>query len=318
MFLICYTRSTVPSQESTLRVLGLLVIPVLRDSLGSGIETVTIDAQHMLVSQEGVLVSGEGVVGRRDRDAHIDAYHAAVGAQLELTGIVATLSEDAGAVCKGIGVHDGQTFLKVLDPLDADNRPENFPVAHGHTRLHMIEDRGAKEEAVFISRHHHIAAVQHQLCTLIDALLNPFADLLLVGGGHDRAKIRLGIIGAANDQLLGRFLQKRHKLIGDALLHTYHRQGHAPHTGAAEGGVDHGADRALQIAVLQNQSVVLCLTLSLDPLAVGGGLGVDFLAHAGGAHEGDGLDRGSVSRMSASLWLQVTRLTTPLGKPASS
>ena len=39
--------------------------------------------------------------------------------------------------------------------------------------------------------------------------------------------------------------------------------------------------------VFQHQTVVLGFGLSLDALAVSGGYGVDVLAHAGGAHEGD-------------------------------
>ena len=46
------------------------------------------------------------------------------------------------------------------------------------------------------------------------------------------------------------------------------------------------AAAALEGSVFQHQTVVLGFGLSLDALAMGGGHGVDVLAHAGGAHEG--------------------------------
>ena len=113
----------------------------------------------------------------------------------------------------------------------------------------------------------------------------------MLGVDHG-AQLGLGIIGAADLQSHGLFLQQGHELVSDALLHHDDGQSHAAHAGAAVSRVDDGVDGALQIAVLQNQSVVLGLALSLNALAVSGGHGVDVLADLGGADEGDGLHAG--------------------------
>lgn len=160
----------------------------------------------MLVAQEGIFVAGEGIIGRRDGNAHIDAYHASVGQQLELAGIAAALSEDGGAVGERVGIHKSQTFIEVLDSLDAEHRTKDLAVANGHSGLHMVEDRGAKEEAILVSGDHNTTTIQYQYRVFLNALLNPAADFLLVSRRYYGPQIRFRIIGAANYQLLSFFL----------------------------------------------------------------------------------------------------------------
>ena len=59
---------------------------MLGHGFGTGIEAHTVFAENMQVAEEGILVAGEGEVGGGDGDAHIDAYHAAVRQELELSG----------------------------------------------------------------------------------------------------------------------------------------------------------------------------------------------------------------------------------------
>ena len=155
------------------------------------------------------------------------------------------LGKDDGTVGKGIGIHDGQTFVKILDPLDEGNRAKDLTVAHAHARFDMVEDSGADKEAIFIAGNNNVAAIQDQLRTLVDAGLDPFADVGLVLGRYDGTKLGGGIIGTTYGELLGLFLEHGHKAVCDALLNHDHGKGHAAHARAAVGRVDNGVMLAL-------------------------------------------------------------------------
>ena len=134
----------------------------------------------MQVSKEGILVAGEGEVSRRYRNADVNAHHAAVRLHGKLSGIVAAGSEDAGTVGEGIRIHHTDSLFIILNPLDAGHRSKDFLISHAHPGLHMIQNRRSYKEAFFIARNHEISSVKHQLCTFVDSLLNPLADLLFV------------------------------------------------------------------------------------------------------------------------------------------
>ena len=57
----------------------MLVIPVLGNGLGSGVEPDGVGAEHVLVTEERFLVAREREISGRNRNANIDADHAAVG-----------------------------------------------------------------------------------------------------------------------------------------------------------------------------------------------------------------------------------------------
>ena len=179
-------------------LVGMLIIPVLCDGLGPGIEANAVQTQNMLVAKERVLVAGEGEICGGHGNTHIHTDHAAIGEQLKLPGIVAVLCENNGAVGKGVGVHHRKTLLEVLDAFDEGNGPENLAIAHGHLRCHMVQDGGADKEAPLIAGDHDVPAVQNQLRPLVNALLNPIADRLLVLLVDNGPQVCLGVIGTAH------------------------------------------------------------------------------------------------------------------------
>lgn len=150
------------------------------DGLGAGIEAHAVQTEHVLVAEERVLVAGEREICRGHGDANVDADHAAVGEHFKLAGVIAALREDGRTIGKRVGVHDGQALFKRLDALDERDRSENLALADGHVGCHMIEDRRADEEAVFIARHHDIAPVEHELRAVVNAALDPVADRFFV------------------------------------------------------------------------------------------------------------------------------------------
>ena len=154
----------------------------------------------------------------------------------------------------------------------------------------MVKDRRADEEAVLIARHYDIAPVEHELRSVVDAALDPVANGLLVLGAHDRAELRLRVIGAADLHRHRLFPEQGNEFVRNAFLHNDDRQRHAAHAGAAIGGVNDRVYGALQIAVLENKSVVFRLALRLHALSVRRGNRIDVLADLGRANERDGLD----------------------------
>ena len=244
----------------------------------------------MLVAEERVLVAGEREIRRGHGDADVDADHAAVGEHFKLAGIVAALRKDGRAVGERVGVHDGQPLFKRLDTLDERDRPKDLALADGHIGRHMVKDRRANEEAVLIARHYDIAPVEHELRPVVDAALDPVANGLLVLGAHDRAELRLGVIGAADLHRHCLFPEQGNEFVRNAFLHHNDRQRHAAHAGAAIGGVNDRVYGALQIAVLENKRVVFRLALRLHALSVRRGNRIDVLADLGRADERDGLD----------------------------
>ena len=71
-----------------------------------------------------------------------------------------------------------QPFLEILHPLDADDGPENFLIADGHFRRDAIEDRRPEIEAFFVAWHGRLAAVENELCALLNAFFDPSQDRL--------------------------------------------------------------------------------------------------------------------------------------------
>ena len=57
----------------------------------------------------------------------------------------------------------------------------------------MIKNCRSYEESVLISRNYYITSVKYKLRTLIDTLLDPVADLLLVACIYNRAEIGIFI-----------------------------------------------------------------------------------------------------------------------------
>ena len=149
----------------------------------------------------------------------------------------------------------------------ASSRPQTIP------RGDVVEDGRADEVAALSSAGStvDVAAVEDQLGALFDALVDPARDGLLVRVGDDRAELRRGVVGGADDALGGELLHERDELVGDRVLDADHGQRHAAHAGAAEGRVDDAAGGALERGVLEHEAVVLGLRLRLDALAVRGG-----------------------------------------------
>ena len=144
-----YFLLMVPSQVLMLGFLFVLFTePSGSDAFRFRIEGDAVPAHHMKVSEEGILVAGKGEVGDGHGNAHVHPHHAAMGPAHELPGIIAVLREDAGAVGKPVGVHDGQAFLKILHPLDGGHRTEDLAVADAHAGFHMIKDGGPDKVTV--------------------------------------------------------------------------------------------------------------------------------------------------------------------------
>jgi len=110
------------------------------NALGLGEEAHPVFPQRMRVAEKGLLVPRKREDAYRNRNPHIDAHHSAVRPPREFPAVIAALRENHRAIGERVGVHQIETFLEVLDPLDAQHRPEDLLVSDGHARLDVIED----------------------------------------------------------------------------------------------------------------------------------------------------------------------------------
>ena len=162
----------------------------------------------MQIAEEGILVSGEWEVCCRNRDTNVDSYHTAICLHSEFTAVISALCKDTGTICKWIGIHDCDAFLVILYSFDTGYRSEDLTVSNCHLRCYMIKNCRSYEESVLISRNYYITSVKYKLRTLIDTLLDPVADLLLVACIYNRAEIGIFIICTAKLHSLCFFLKK--------------------------------------------------------------------------------------------------------------
>ena len=87
----------------------------------------------------------------------------------------------------------------------------------------MIEDRGTDKESIFVTSNLRLAPVKNELCPLVNTLLDPVTDLLLMSCIDHRAKLRLFLIGTTDFECLCLFLQQCDKCVRNAFLDTDHR-----------------------------------------------------------------------------------------------
>ena len=248
-------------------------------------EAHAVRAHCVQVSEERVLMTGEPEHAQWNRDPDIDADHASVRPAGKLAGEKSALSVNHRPIAELIIVHQCQTFLEVLDPLNAQHRSEDLLIPHRHARLHMIKERRPQVKAFFKTLDRHPAPVQDKLGTLIDPFLDPICHELTVTGVDQGSHLAGFIIRRPDLQLLHHFDEQCHQLVGDRLLHDHRGKGHTSLTGAAAGRVDNAARRALQGCIPKHNGVVLRFGQRLNAFPVFCSGGVDVPANRGGPYE---------------------------------
>ena len=191
------------------------------------------------------------------------------------------MGENNRAVGKRVIVHKLQTFLEGFDPLKAQHRPENFLRADAHLFGYAIQDGWPDVEAIFLARHLNSATVEHQLCPLLNAFINPVDDRLLMIFRNHRTHIGIAQIAGADFQLFGFLGDGGNQLISDLFLHHDNRQRHAAFARAAKRGVDNPRCGTVNWRIGQHQGMVFRFAQRLNALAVSGGFGVNVQAHGG-------------------------------------
>lgn len=290
----------------------------LRDGLGLGVEAESIGAVLVEVAEAGCLPAAECVVRDRDGDRDVDADHADLDAASEVAGGVAVAGEDRNAVA--VFVFGGQTqcFLVVGGAYDCQDGPEDLFEVDRHTGGDLVEQGGAGEEAVLVTREDEITTVDDELGTFLDALGDVAVDAVACGGRHERTEVGL-LVGTGTDAQIGDTFGE----LGDepvrGLLTDGHRdgQGHAAFACGPVRGADERISDLVHVGVGHDDRVVLGAAEALGALAVLRGGLVDVLRDRRGPDEPDGLMRGSSSRTSTDSLSPLTTLNTPAGRPAS-
>lgn len=97
---------------------GSFVIPVLCNRFCPRVKLNTILTQNMQITKEEVFITGKWEVSGRNGNTNIYTHHTTVCQEFELSGVESALSEDDRTVGKGVGIHNGQPFIKVTNTLN--------------------------------------------------------------------------------------------------------------------------------------------------------------------------------------------------------
>ena len=223
-----------------------------------------------------------------DPDVHPD--HARLDLVFELPRGGPALGVDASRIGEPARVDQVDHLVHVLAADDAHHRPEDLLFGDGHVGRDVVEDGRAYEKAVRQAVHFGVAAVEHQLRALGDALLDVAQHALLVRGAHDRAHARLLVQPVAQAHRLGRRHELRDQLVGHIADRRQDRAREAALARAPVVGGDQGRHRRVELRVRQDRHNVLGAAERLHALTRRAAALVDVFGRRRGPHEGDPRD----------------------------
>ncbi len=243
-------------------------------------------ALDVQIAEERFVPAGEGEPGHRSGHADVDADHAGVEVPLELPGGVAGAGEDAGAVAVFAVAAHGEGIVEVLRAHDGEDRAEDFFLRQPHAGLHLIDDAGAEQEAVFGK-----IRLRPSRATLAPSL----AATSRYEATFSRCCAEMtGPMSTAPPESVGptfialpTFTRPSTSGIGNAADGHGQTAGHAAFAGTAEGRSLNGFDSLIEIGVGHDDEVVFRAAGGLHALAVARAGFVNVLGDVGRADEGD-------------------------------
>ena len=241
-----------------------------------------------MVAEQRTLPAAEGMPGHRHGNGHVDADHA----DLDLAGEGArhaAIGREAGhAIAELMGVDQCHGRRKVRHAHHAQHRSEDFFAVDVHGGLHIVEQRAAQEEALFVARHLQAAAIGHQRGARGDAVLDVAQDLVAMLRGDKRTHFGVALHAVLDHQRLDARSQALDHLVGHVAHCHRHRDGHAALAGRAVGRAHQGVGDLVEVGVGHDHHVVLGAAQRLHALATAGAFGVDVFGDGGRTDKGQG------------------------------
>ena len=149
-------------------------------------------------------------------------------------------------------------LVEILSARNLEDRPEDFVLVRFHAGAHMVEQRAAHIETVFVALQLEAAAVDHQLGAFLEAHLDIGSDLVAMRCRHQWTVIRFRIGGRSDFQRLDTRLQPGNQGIGELVGHRHRdRNRHAAFACRTVARADQFVRHLVEIGVRHDDGVVL-------------------------------------------------------------
>src|SRR5690554_4521696 len=276
--------------------LGDAVGPALHDALLARIEAYAFLAIGMAVAEEAGLPAAKAVPRHGYRNGYVHAHHADFDATPEFAGDAAVARVEADAVGVLVAVDEVDGIGEGVDAHARQHRAEDFFLVDAHVGRYVVEQRTTQPEPAFAAFTGgggvEVAAVDHQRCTFLHALLDIAGDALERSGMHDGAHFRFQVEPVANLECAGAFGQDGNQTVADVAHQHTDGDRHAAFAGRTITGADECVGHLFEIGVGHDHHVVLRTAQRLHPLAVARTGFVDVVRNGRRADEGHRLDVG--------------------------
>src|SRR4030095_1196452 len=144
------------------------------------IKTDRIRSMLVEIAEARPLPATKRVVGERDRNSEVYAYHPYLHAVDEIAGGVAVAREDRNSVSVFMFRRQTHGFFVVLRPYHRKNRPEDFLFVDPHVRLDLVEQAATHEVSVFVPLQFEAAAIDDKFGTFLHAQVDIVLHLIQI------------------------------------------------------------------------------------------------------------------------------------------
>jgi len=161
------------------RTFGDAVGPALHDALVARVKAHGFLAVRVMIAEERSFPAPERMPRHRHRTRHVDAHHAHLNLPREYARRAAVGGEKRYAVPQFVRVdecyrtrHECYRTREIRHADNRQDRPENLFSIDAHIRLHVVEERAAKKEALFVAGHGMAATINDELGTCRNARID--------------------------------------------------------------------------------------------------------------------------------------------------
>lgn len=272
-----------------LRTLGDAFWPALHDRLLFGVEAHPLFAIGVRITKQALLPASKTMPRHGHRQRHVDAYHTDLDAPTELTRHVTVTGETSHAVAELMVVDQLHGGPEIRYSHAGQHWAEDLFFVDTHIGRNMIEQRTAHPEAALTAVAGllalEVSAVSQQLCTVLHARLDVFANARMRGSRHDGPHLSIQV-GAVEYLQVPRALQQLgHDLVGDIAYQYCDRDRHAALAGRPVTCADECINYLVDICIGHDHHVVLRPPQGLNTLALARASLVDVVGYRSRAHE---------------------------------
>ena len=175
------------------RTFGDAVGPALHDALVARVKAHGFLAVCVMIAEQRSLPAPERMPRHRHRTRHVDAHHAHVNLPREYARCAAVGCEKRYAVPQFVRVDECYRTREIRQADNRQDRPENLFSIDAHIGLHVVKERAAEKEALFVAGNGMAATIDDELGTCRDARIDIARHLGAMSGGDERPHVQTGL-----------------------------------------------------------------------------------------------------------------------------